>query len=268
MPDSNERLQAFANLLGETIESLNFLQESGLRQTQIAEDVWEAFKQPIKVKPLPVSSPPAPLTAVPPPSMAQQSSDTPEHRQSMWELFQSTLSKCMACPHANAKRVLGAGTIFNPKVALINGACMEGEDGLAVGSRLEGDAGVLLEKMFAAIGLTKQDLYITPALKCPVGGKPDAKGMLACAKHLQAEMRLINPKAIVLLGPIAANVLFPRGSNAVAQQAGRWMVFENKIPVVTLHHPMRIILLGEAIAKQLKLENWSALQALRDRLKG
>ncbi len=274
MQDSNERLQALADILGETIETLNYLQETGVRQVQIDAQVWEAFKvQP--TAPRAAQAPgvqradAAPLPALKT-SLSQAArntlSDTAEQRQTMLAMLQTNIAGCKACPHCSATHFQGRGCAFNPKVAIVNGACMAGDEPLAVGSRLEGDAGALLIKMFAAIGLTESELYITPAIKCPVVRKPDSKALQACGKHLADELRLVNPKVIVVLGPIAAQTLLARGATILTQQPGRWSAFEGGIPVTMLHHPMRMIMLGETVSKQLKLENWSALQAIRARL--
>ena len=141
-----------------------------------------------------------------------------------------------------------------------------GDKPVAQGSRLEGESGVLLGKMFAAIGLTPADLYITSALKCLVPGRPETPALRACAAHLRKELLLVAPQAIVLLGAVAAKALFPQGI-ASTGRVGQWNLFEGRIPTVALHHPMRLVMAGEALSVPLKRENWAALQALRDRLR-
>lgn len=161
---------------------------------------------------------------------------------------------------------MGRGEPWGARVAVVNGACLVGNDATAQGSRLEGEAGVLLERMFAAIGLSPADLYITSALKCPVRGRPEGAALRACSAHLRKELLLVAPQAVVLLGPVAAKALYPQGVAATGR-VGQWNLLEGRLPTVTIHHPMRLLLLGETLSVPLKRENWAALQSLRDRLR-
>lgn len=263
MPASEASLKAMAALLDETLDTLACLQETGVRQVRLSPTTWSAL-----VAPLPSESVPEPVAR----PAAEQPPEQPAAagsaaKSQALETLRRAVDACRACPLATGQRWRGVGSPDAP-VAVVNAACMEGDAEPAVGSRLEGDAGKLFDRMFSAIGLSRADLYITSALKCPVPGKPDGRAMLACRKHLVAELRAVSPKVIVALGPVAAKVLFPNASADWIQHPGRWNVFDNRTPAMLLHHPMRIILLGEAVSRQLKADNWNALKALRDRLRG
>ena len=73
------------------------------------------------------------------------------------------------------------------------------------------------------------------------------------------------PTLIVLLGPIAARAVHPTGVAATGK-VGQWSLL-GRIPTITLHHPMRLILAGKELADPLKRENWAALKALQARLR-
>lgn len=265
MPASDAELKALADVLETAADTLAYLQETGLRQVKLDPKTWAALTAPLPAAPQPALAPTP--QALPRRSVAAEATvAVSQAKVRHLETMRANVVSCAACPLAAANRCFGGGSPEAP-VAVVNGACMEGPAAPAVGSRLEGPAGELFDKMFAAIGLTRADLYITPALKCPVRGKPDTKAMVACQRHLVAELRTVAPKAIVVLGPVAAKTLFPNASADWMQHPGRWTMLDNRIPVTALHHPMRIMLLGDAVSRQLKTDNWKALQALRDRLK-
>jgi DNA polymerase len=146
---------------------------------------------------------------------------------------------------------------------VINGAYMMGDRPEAIGSRLEGSAGEMLWKMLQAIHVTPHETYLTHAIRCPVNGRPPRDAVLRCSEWLRQEIKLIQPKVIILLGPFAGATLFPNAS-AATTAVGRWSLFDN-IPCITLHHPMRIEMLAD-LAIAMKKENWKALQAVQAHL--
>ena len=260
------------------IEALTYLREGGVKRVPLDPAVWRALAAASREAPAPMpapaaatahpAAPAAPLPPVPAPSQAEQAQaagDTPEQRRADLNLLEADVAACRACAQCAGQKLAGEGDCWNPPVAIVNGACLSGDTEVARGSRLEGKAGELLDKMFAAIGLSRAALYVTPAAKCPVAGRPSDTLLRTCSKHLQAELRLVRPRAIVLLGPVAAKALFPSGMAATGK-VGQWHRFDGRIPAVVLHHPMRLLLLDETLARPLKLENWAALQALKTRI--
>ena len=243
--------------LDDAISALTALRESGTKPLPVEPDTWRAFAAPTPAQALP---------RVPEPTRAARGGgDTPEARAAAMEALCETFAACQGCPYAAEGRARGEGPAYNPDVAVVNGARLEGDDPVALGSRLEGEAGALFDRMFAAIGLARPALYLTPALKCPVRGRPGNAAIRVCANLLRRELALVNPRAIVLLGPVAARAVHPTGVAATGK-VGQWSLL-GAIPTITLHHPMRLLLAGEALSTPLKRENWAALQALRDRLR-
>ncbi|MEG1933106.1 MAG: uracil-DNA glycosylase [Kiritimatiellia bacterium] len=264
MPDSNGTSSPFVELLDETIDALTYLREGGVKMTPVDPAVWQAFVTPVPTVRASV------LPSIPEPVRAMRSSvvaDTPQQRETALEMFRAEIAQCQRCSDcAEAARVLGSGSPFNAQVMVLNGACLEGEESVAQGSRLEGESGELFNKMFAAIGLSRSDLYITSVLKCRVTGRPKAATLQACSDYLQNEIRLVNPKVLVLLGAVAVKAIYPTGGVSAGRVAV-WNRLGNGLPTLTLHHPMRLLLLGKTMADPLKRENWAALQLLRDKLK-
>lgn len=264
MPDSDVSQHPAVQALDAAIEALTFLREGGVKTVPVAPEVWQAFVSP------PAATAARAMPEVPAPARAERvaatSSDTPEERAAAVAALRAEIAGCQGCAYAAQERLMGRGEPWGARVAVVNGACLVGNDATAQGSRLEGEAGVLLERMFAAIGLSPADLYITSALKCPVRGRPEGAALRACSAHLRKELLLVAPQAVVLLGPVAAKALYPQGVAATGR-VGQWNLLEGRLPTVTIHHPMRLLLLGETLSVPLKRENWAALQSLRDRLR-
>lgn len=263
MPDSDFANHPLVAALNDTIEALTVARESGMKMVPVAESVWHDLCAPSRPQPKAMPRVPEPARANRLPE--GRAPDTPDNRNQMMALLREEIAKCEHCKYASPDRIPAIGSAYNPPIAVVNSPCLSGDSETACGSRLEGEAGVLLHKMFAAIGLAPDQLYITSALKCSITGKPDPVALKHCSELLRKELKLVQPQVIVLLGAVAARTLYPNGVAATGQ-VGVWNLLEGKIPTMTLHHPMRLLLLGETLSVPLKKENWSALQAIKQRL--
>lgn len=99
-----------------------------------------------------------------------------------------------------------------------------------------GPAGQLLDRMLAAIGLRRQDVYIANVVKCrpPNNRVPTPEEMAACWPNLRRQIELIRPQVILCLGATAAHQLVePRGS--ISSLRGRWFVRDGIRYLVTFH---------------------------------
>jgi len=72
-----------------------------------------------------------------------------------------------------------------------------------------GQAGKLLDKLLAGIGLERGDVYIANVLKCrPPGNRdPQPDEIEACEGHLFRQVALIEPKVVATLGNFATKLL-------------------------------------------------------------
>lgn len=250
------------------IEAVTQLRESGAKLVPIDAEIWNAFCSPVKPNAPQATAPTkAPVTGQMPvvdaPSQVQRVGETSEVVKASLAFLQNEIKRCNSCPLACETHLAAIGCNYAPKVMVINGAYMMGDRPEAIGSRLEGSAGEMLWKMLHAIHISPHETYLTHAIRCPVNGRPPRDAILRCSEWLRQEIKVIQPKVIILLGPFAGATLFPNASAAMTA-VGRWSLFEN-IPCVTLHHPMRIQMLAD-LAVAMKTENWKALQAVQARL--
>jgi uracil-DNA glycosylase len=104
-----------------------------------------------------------------------------------------------------------------------------------------GQAGKLLDKLLAGIGLTRADVFVCNVLKCrPPGNRdpvPDEKE--ACEPYLFRQVELIRPKVIATLGNHATKQLSGKetGITRVHGQEQRLKVGSFDVLLYPLYHP-------------------------------
>ncbi|MCC6865380.1 MAG: uracil-DNA glycosylase [Ignavibacteria bacterium] len=99
--------------------------------------------------------------------------------------------------------VFGTGN-QNADVVIIGEAPGADED--AQGEPFVGKAGQLLNKILIATGFQREEVYICNILKCrPPGNRnPAPDEVELCRPYLDKQLKLLNPKLILLLGKVAA----------------------------------------------------------------
>jgi uracil-DNA glycosylase len=104
-----------------------------------------------------------------------------------------------------------------------------------------GQAGKLLEKLLAGIGLAREDVYIANVLKCrPPGNRdPQQDEIEACESHLWKQIELIRPKLVATLGNFATKLLTaqPTGITRVHGQEREVDLGGNRVMLYPLYHP-------------------------------
>ena len=140
----------------------------------------------------------------------------------------------------NAKNtVFGAGN-DKARVMIIGEAPGADED--RIGKPFVGRSGHLLEKMLNAIGLNREEVYITNVLPWrPPGNRTPTDGEVAvCLPFLKKQIELIKPQIILLLGGSAANALLDN-NEPISKLRGRWLEYtstdKSKIATLASFHP-------------------------------
>jgi len=104
-----------------------------------------------------------------------------------------------------------------------------------------GRAGKLLTGLIRAMGLTREDVYITNVVKCrPPGNRnPEPGEMAACRPILQRQIELLAPGLIVTLGNVPLKLLKP---NAAGITKERGNLFDCQgVPVLPTFHPSYLL---------------------------
>ncbi|MCV0403471.1 MAG: uracil-DNA glycosylase [Chloroflexi bacterium] len=108
---------------------------------------------------------------------------------------------CVLCPLAATRTlaVPGEGNLLSD-VLLVGEGPGARED--RTGRPFVGPAGELLGELLAAIGWSREDVFITNVVKCrPPGNRdPEPEEKSACAPYLEAQERALDPAVVVTLG--------------------------------------------------------------------
>lgn len=180
-----------------------------------------------------------------------------------YEAWQAQLKDCRACPRsAQRLRVLpGVGQAKHPEWFVLGGVPNRQDE--RMGKAWQSSAGRLLEAQLRSLGLDPdKQVYCSYALKCRADeAQPSEESLSACQQVLFTELRLIAPKRLLLLGPVAVRMVF--GPEAAWQdirgQALRWqMPHGPELDVVISQDPAALLL-----RPQQKAQAWRDLLVAR-----
>jgi len=162
-----------------------------------------------------------------------------EHADSLEEYARS-VAGCTRCRLAQGRTqvVFGAG---NPRAELMFVGEAPGFHEDKQGLPFVGQAGKLLEKLLAGIGMQRTDVYIANVLKCrPPGNRdPQPDEIEACESHLFRQIELIEPTLVATLGNFATKLLSgrPLGITRVHGQEQPTTLGGREVLLYPLYHP-------------------------------
>ena len=154
--------------------------------------------------------------------------------------YGANVAGCTRCRLAQARTqvVFGAGSP-NADLMFVGEAPGFHED--KQGLPFVGQAGKLLERLLAGIGLRRDDVYICNTLKCrPPGNRdPQPDEIEACEPHLFRQIELIEPVVIATLGNFATKLLSgrPLGITRVHGTEQEAVLGGRKVLLYPLYHP-------------------------------
>ncbi|HAP43024.1 MAG: hypothetical protein A2087_11495 [Spirochaetes bacterium GWD1_61_31] len=118
------------------------------------------------------------------------------------ETINQEVSRCLKCRLAGSRsRTVPGQGVARPLVLVLGEAPDDADD--ASGQVFSGEAGLLLDRMLAAIDLSRQqNCYLTQLVKChpPLGREPAPDEQRACLWYLRRQLALLRPQAILALG--------------------------------------------------------------------
>jgi DNA polymerase len=152
------------------------------------------------------------------------------------EAIRAEIGDCTRCPLAYAGRhtiVFGDG---DPNARLMFVGEGPGADEDQQGIPFVGKSGQLLNNMIAAMGLSRDRVYIANVVKCrPPGNRnPEPVEAGTCTPFLARQMDVVRPEVVVALGSIAATYLLGV-KQSLASLRGRWHTVRGVKTVVTYH---------------------------------
>jgi len=157
-----------------------------------------------------------------------------------WESIEREIEHCRRCGLCQQRHsiVLGEG---NRKADIMLVGEGPGADEDAQGRPFVGKAGQLLDKMFQAIDMRREDLYITNVVKCrPPGNRtPLDDEAEACLPILRMQYALIKPKIVVCLGATATRHVYERDAR-ITRVRGQWLE-KNGTLFLPTYHPAALL---------------------------
>ncbi|SHL48414.1 uracil-DNA glycosylase [Roseibium suaedae] len=223
------------------------------------------FSKSFQAQPEPAASSPMGEAVVPDKAAIDMAREAARAAGSLEEL-KASLGAFSACNlKLTAKSLVFADGRANARVMLIGGAPGRDED--AAGVPFIGRSGQLLNKMLAAIGLNRGDVYLANVVpwRPPGDRTPTPQETEICLPFIARQIELVTPDFLVLLGAASAKSLLGT-QEAIRNLRGRWGVYEaggRQLPCLTTYDPD--FLLRSPLDKRL---TWLDFLALRERLRG
>lgn len=163
-----------------------------------------------------------------------------------WPALREAVAGCRACALCESRRhtVFGVG---HPRAHCMIVGEAPGEQEDQRGEPFVGPAGQLLDRMLAALGLTRDEapperqVFIANTLKCrpPRNRNPAAEELATCQPFLERQVALVQPRVILAMGRFAVQSLL--GSDApigrLRGQVHRW----RGVPLVVTYHPAYLL---------------------------
>lgn len=200
----------------------------------------------------------APLAAALPPSVSVEAQNLADLRTAL-EAFEGCGLKQTAM-----NLVFADG---NPEADIMLVGEAPGADEDRQGRPFVGVSGQLLDRMLAAIGLSRENVYISNVLfwRPPGNRSPTDAEIAACLPFAERHIALVKPKIVVPLGGIAAKTLL-RTNMGITRLRGRWTSYRpapeaEEIRCLPIFHPA--YLLRQPAAKR---QAWQDLIALKQEI--
>ena len=178
-----------------------------------------------------------------------------------WAQLMDEISACEKCRLCQTRTnvVPGEG---DPNATLMFIGEGPGRDEDLQGRPFVGRSGELLTRMIRGIGLEREKVYICNVVKCrpPQNRTPEPGEAAACLDYLRAQVGLVRPRVVVLLGKTACRYTLQQ-EISVTREHGTW--FERKgVWFMPTYHPSALL---RDPAK--KRDSWDDFQKIRDKLR-
>ncbi len=177
-----------------------------------------------------------------------------------WDQLAAAVRDCTRCGlhRGRTQTVFGVGR-RDAGLMIIGEAPGAEED--RRGEPFVGRAGLLLNAMLLAIGFRREEVYIANILKCrpPNNRDPQPSEAETCTPYLDRQIELIEPKAIMAVGRIAAQWLL-QTDVPIGRLRGQVRQYgPSGIPLVVTYHPAYLLR-----SPQAKAKSWQDLCLVKD----
>ena len=172
------------------------------------DDIRRFTQRPEQTHGHPADDIPSPQSSALPDSKAPEVEPVVPAEFDSWESIIAAIDGCTACELAQncTRKVPGIG---NRQADLLIVGEGPGHDEDIRGEPFVGRSGQLLDRMLAAIGFTREQVYMTNIVKCRPPNNRDPKQHEAqqCRAFLEAQIERLSPKVILSVGRVSAHNL-------------------------------------------------------------
>lgn len=174
------------------------------------------------------------VQGVPPPAAAEPGAVQADPRAALQEI-EAELAGCTRCKLHTGRRTVVCGE-GNPRARLVFVGEAPGREEDERGVPFIGEAGQLLTRIIAAIGLQRGDVYITNIVKCrpPQNRDPEEDEVRTCIPFLHRQLQVIQPRIVCALGRHAAQALLGTGEG-ITRLRGRFHRLGDMLVMPTYH---------------------------------
>jgi uracil-DNA glycosylase len=173
---------------------------------------------------------------------------------------------CTACKLASTRQkvVFGEG---HPDARLMLIGEGPGAEEDRTGRPFVGQAGQLLDQILAAVGLSRETVYIGNVVKCrPPGNRnPEPDEVAACEHWLLEQIRLVRPQILVTLGNVPTQWALET-SAGITKTRGQWAEFKKlsaPIRVMPIFHPAYLLRNPVRTVGSPKWLTWQDIKAVK-----
>ncbi len=181
------------------------------------------------------------------------------------EQMRQHCDQCYRCPLGETRThaVIGRGNVNAPIMVIGEGPGQtEDETGLP----FVGKAGQLLDKILASVQLGEADVYICNVVKCrPPGNRdPEDREVDACKGYLMEQMRMVDPKIVLLTGKVAMRHLAGI-KQGITKVRGTWIERDGRF-YMPIFHPAYLLRNQSREKGSPKWLMWQDIQSVRQKL--
>ena len=195
-------------------------------------------------------------------------SNEPDLLSLPYEEVEKIALSCTKCPlsKGRTKVVFGNGPV--PCDLMLIGEAPGAEEDLQ-GLPFVGRAGQLLTQILASVGLKRpDDIYIANTVKCrpPENRAPLATEQGACAPYLEAQIKFVKPKIILLAGSPAVKAIL-KSDEPMSKIRGKWLKLPGTdISVMPIFHPAYLLRNPQKTKGSPKWLTWQDVQEVKNAL--
>ena len=139
-----------------------------------------------------------------------------------WAELSEALTDCQKCRLCEGRNHIVPGE-GNPTAQIMFIGEGPGQEEDRLGRPFVGRSGDLLTRMIHAIGIERSEVYICNIVKCrpPRNRNPEPDEAAACLNYLRAQVALVKPKIVVLLGKVACQYTL-KEEVFITRDHGKW----------------------------------------------